>query len=465
MTAILKNIRVWDTNESIMVRLNDGSAQERVYDASQWTIAPGFADPHVHFRDPGQTDKETMETGARAAAHGGYTNVLIMPNTQPAADGEDYAGFNVLEDLDARENIPVRYGLCVSASRGREGSEASNMDAWKPMLRSGEKHFKHPVMAISDDGSTVRSQTLDAVIDNAIRADIPFIDHCEHHKTGVMNEGEISRHLGLPGIPAETELAIVERDINKARATGVHLHLQHVSTALAFDAVREAKADGVNITCETAPHYLALDDSAIEEYGTYAKMNPPLRSQSDRLASLEAVCDGTVDMIATDHAPHTEEEKAFGALSGMMEAPNGVIGLETAYPILRKVLVEAGYIDDARLIELMSVEPNKLLGAQSFDIAHFAEKHEGVIDFESEDLLKFSTHYLSQTDIPGQHPDVVILAPEEPWTIDAKAFESKARNTPFDGWDVNGRVIATVCNAELTYSRLDAYPSSSLMEE
>lgn len=457
MTIILRDIRVWNTEEKITVRLPHNGEEVRGIDASAWIIAPGFADPHVHFRDPGQTDKETMESGARAAARGGYTNVLIMPNTLPALDGVTYDGANALDDLEHRENLPVRYALCASASLERSGGEASRYDDWKDALRGGEAHYKHPVVAISDDGSAVTSATLDTVVDNCLKADVPFIDHCEHHKTGVMNEGEVSRRLGLLGIPAETELDIVERDIKKCRTTGVHLHLQHVSTAAAFDAVRRAKDEGINVTCETAPHYLALDDSAIEDYGTYAKMNPPLRSAADRLATLEAVCDGTVDMIATDHAPHTAEEKGYGSRDAMMTAPNGIIGLETAYPILHKILVEAGYIDDARLIELLSVEPNALMGAESFDIAGFAHSHDNVIDFESEDIQSMTTADLSETDITGQHPDVVIVAPDESWTIDASEFASKARNTPFDGWDVSGRIIATVCNAQLTYSRLDSY--------
>ncbi|TCD54752.1 dihydroorotase [Alloscardovia theropitheci] len=457
MTVVLNDIRIWDTQEHITVRIPDGNEDELILDASAWQIAPGFADPHVHFRDPGQTDKETMESGALAAAHGGYTNVLIMPNTIPALDGISYDGVNALEELENRHNLPVRYALCASASKERNGEKPSEYDDWKDALRGGAAGYKHPVIAVSDDGSAVTNSTLDTVVRNCIQANIPFIDHCEHHTTGVMNEGAISRKLCLPGIPAETELNIVERDIQKCRATGVHLHLQHVSTAAAFEAVRQAKSEGINITCETAPHYLALDDSAVEEYGTYAKMNPPLRSAADRLATLEAVCDGTVDLIATDHAPHTVEEKAAGSLDAMMSAPNGIIGLETAYPVLRHVLVETGYIDDARLIELLSVEPNRLMGAQSFDIADFAHSHDGIIDFDSADIHMMKTPELSQTDIEGEHPDVVILAPDESWTIDSSEFASQARNTPFNGWDVRGRVVATICNGELTYSRFDSY--------
>ncbi|MFC0265128.1 dihydroorotase [Alloscardovia macacae] len=463
MTTIITDIRIWDTGETITVRIPDEHADaERVLDGSAWVIAPGFADPHVHFRDPGQTDKETMATGAAAAAAGGYTSVLIMPNTLPALDGVSYDGMDALEDLENREDLPVRYALCASASKQREGSAASDFEDWKDRLRKGSKHYKHPVVAVSDDGAAVTNSTLESVVQNCLEAHIPFIDHCEHHTTGVMNEGPVSRKLSLPGIPADTELNIVERDIRMARATGVHLHLQHVSTAAAFDAIRRAKDEGVQVTCETAPHYLALNDSAVEEYGTYAKMNPPLRSAADQLATLEAVCDGTVDMIATDHAPHTAEEKGFGALDAMMSAPNGIIGLETAYPVLRQVLVEEGYIDDTRLVEMLSVEPLRLLGAQAFDIAAFARAHDGELDFASPDIHALETHELSQTDIPGQHPDVVILAPSEQWTIDAEKFASKARNTPFDGWHVRGRVVATLCNGQLTHSRLNDYDDKGL---
>ncbi|MFD0705010.1 amidohydrolase family protein [Alloscardovia venturai] len=472
MTTILQGIRIWNTGEQITVRLPDGlddsavnsshtSAEQldyiRIIDASSWIIAPGLADPHVHFRDPGQTDKETMATGCAAAAAGGYTNVLIMPNTIPAMDGQSTNGANALEDLEHRTGLPVRYSLCVSASKDRSGIEASDINDWKHTLADGSSHFEHPVIAISDDGSAVSDVTLDTVIQNALEADIPFIDHCEHHDTGVMNEGDISRKLGLPGIPAETELRIVERDIKKARTTGVHLHLQHVSTAAAFDAIRAAKAEGVPVTCETAPHYMALNDSAVAKYGTYAKMNPPLRSENDRLATLEAICDGTVDMIATDHAPHTTEEKGNGALDAMLTAPNGIIGLETAYPVVRQTLVETGYIDDERLIELMSVEPNKLMGAEVFDISAYAASHHGEIDFSSPEIKKLATSHLSVTSDSRPHPDVVILAPHEQWTIDASNFVSKARNTPFNGWNVTGRVVATICNATTTFQRFNDY--------
>ena len=344
MTLTLHDIKVWNTGEVIdLVVPSDTDAS---VDASEMTIAPGFEDPHVHFRDPGQTYKESMISGCAAAASGGYTNVLIMPNTVPAMDGvkveagqpgasevldaEYDTVIDYLQHYEAAHGVklPVRYDLCVCASKGRAGHEATEVADWIGYLpEHGDEHkdayqLAHPVTAISDDGSAVTPSILEQVFENVKESGLYLIEHCEHHDTGAVNDGPVSRKLGVPGIPEDTELKIVERDIDMSRKTGVHVHFQHVSTAISFDAIRKAKAEGLPITCETAPHYIALNDEALLKYGTLAKMNPPLRSEADRQATIAAVADGTVDLLATDHAPHTMEEKELGFL----DAPNGIIG-------------------------------------------------------------------------------------------------------------------------------------------
>ena len=467
----LRNITVWNTGETIDMMVDDGSPASRDVDATGLSVAPGFADPHVHFRDPGQRDKETMVSGCAAAAAGGYTNVLIMPNTVPAIDGETLAdpdapgarevldvGYdNVIDYLQHYEaahgvTLPVNYDLCVCASKGRQGRQASDVAKWSRYMAGVDADGKdayqraHPITAISDDGSAVPTPILDQVFANAKRTGLCFIEHCEHHDTGAVNEGPISRRLGVPGIPEHTELAIVARDIDKARQTGVHVHLQHVSTAGAFEAIRKAKAEGLPVTCETAPHYLALNDEALLEYGTLAKMNPPLRSEADRRATIEAIVDGTVDLLATDHAPHTMAEKG----RGFLEAPNGIIGLECAYGVCHKVLVDGGFIDDKRLIELMSVEPMRLMGHRPTDITALLG--------EQEQPHGGARRVLDVRRVA--HPrDValVVVDTHERWIVDPDEFRSKARNTPFGGWQVSGRPLATVIGRTFAFSRLDEY--------
>ncbi|PJM72957.1 dihydroorotase [Bifidobacterium primatium] len=472
----LRNITVWDTGETIDLVIpetdegrffrDEDAVFDGEVDATGLTLAPGFADPHVHFRDPGQTYKESMVSGAAAAASGGYTNVLIMPNTVPALDGvkvtdreqsgaEEVLGkgfdsvIDFLQHYDSAHdvNLPVRYDLCVCASKGRAGHEATDLADWHWYIRGvaeGEKdrsQLDHPITAISDDGSAVTPEILDDVLRMVRESGLYLIEHCEHHDTGAVNDGPVSRKLGVPGIPEDTELKIVARDIEKARETGVHIHFQHVSTAISFDAIRKAKAEGLPITCETAPHYLALSDEALLEYGTLAKMNPPLRSEADRQATIEAIADGTVDLLATDHAPHTLEEKE----RGFLEAPNGIIGLECAYGVCHKVLVDGGHISDKRLIELMATEPQRLMGHDPADI-------DAMLDTagagEGRRMLDLSA---------VEHPetaDLVVLDTNAAWKVDPERFHSQARNTPFGGWDVTGRPLATIIGSRLVFSRL-----------
>ena len=282
---------------------------------------------------------------------------------------------------------------------------------------------------------------LDEVLTRIKEAGLYLIEHCEHHDTGFINEGPVSRRLGLPGIPEDTELRIVARDIEAARRTGAHVHLQHVSTAGSFEAIRKAKAEGLPITCETAPHYIALTDEAILEYGPLAKMNPPLRSAVDRQAVHAAIADGTVDLIATDHAPHTMEEKN----AGLEAAPNGIIGLECAYGVCHKVLVDGGIISEQRLIELMATAPMHLMGHTPTDVA-------GLLNTSSACATK-RTLDLGAVEHP-ESVNLVILDTDRPWTVEPERFHSKARNTPFGGWQVTGMPLATVIASKLVFSRL-----------
>lgn len=480
----LHDVKVWDTGEVIDLVI-PGTAADLLTDAGRpfppaaaqvadgdvhidatgLTVAPGLADPHVHFRDPGQTAKETMVSGCAAAASGGYTNVLIMPNTVPAMDGEKVvagqpgadevlaAGHdNVIDFLQHYEadhgvTLPVAYDLCVCASKNRAGKEPTELAdiAWyMPGRHTGEKdaaQLAHPVTAVSDDGSAVPDAILDEVLTRIKEAGLYLIEHCEHHDTGFINEGPVSRRLGLPGIPENTELRIVSRDIEAARRTGAHVHFQHVSTAGSFEAIRKAKAEGLPITCETAPHYIALTDEAILEYGPLAKMNPPLRSAADRQAVHAAIADGTVDLIATDHAPHTMEEKN----AGLEAAPNGIIGLECAYGVCHKVLVDGGIISEQRLIELMATAPMHLMGHTPTDVA-------GLLNTSSACATK-RTLDLGAVEHP-ESVNLVILDTDRSWTVEPERFHSKARNTPFGGWQVTGMPLATVIASKLVFSRL-----------
>ncbi|WEV68611.1 dihydroorotase [Bifidobacterium sp. ESL0775] len=491
----IHDIAVWDTGERIDLIVPEvdgersftepGAVVSGDIDGSSLIVAPGLADPHVHFRDPGQLDKETMVTGSAAAAAGGYTRVLIMPNTLPAADGRDInvqdvvdggkelrevGAYNTLDYLQRYEQLhnvklPVRYDLSVCASLGRAGKLPSRPEDYARFMDSTEcsSHSdnaesktggssdnpvsEHPLRAVTDDGSAITNEILDAVLADSKATGLPVLEHCEHHDSGAINDGAVSRKLGIAGIPAETELAIVDRDIEAARRTGAHIHFQHVSTAGAFDAVRKAKAEGLPITCETAPHYLALCDEDILKYGAMAKMNPPLRSEADRRATVAAIADGTVDMIATDHAPHTAAEKA----GDLVDAPNGIIGLECAYGVCRKVLVEGGAISDERLIELMALAPERLMGHTPTDVAM-------LLNTSSKCATK-RTLDLSKVEHP-EYVDLTLIDTHNEWTVDSAKFHSKGRNTPFDGWKLTGRPMATIIGSKLVFSRLPDSPTS-----
>jgi dihydroorotase len=377
-----------------------------IIDASGKIVSPGLIDMHVHLREPGQEHKETIDTGCAAAASGGFTAVCAMPNTDPVNDCAQITRLILdrAEQADATRVFPVS-----AISKGLLGKELCDFNELK----------KAGVIAVSDDGRPVtNNRMMQLALVAAAEAGLLVISHSEDIDLagdGVMNDGPIARKMGFPGIPNAAESIAVERDISLCELTGIPLHVAHVSTLESIRAVRAAKQRGVPVTAETAPHYFTLTDEAVETFGTNAKMNPPLRSQKDREAVIEGLADNTIDVIATDHAPHAPYEKD----ADFRSAPNGIIGLETSVPLSLR-LVETGVITMADLIVKMSKNPAKILGI--------------------ENGLK-----------PGNPADLTIIDPERVHTIDADRFRSKSRNTPFDGRQVKGKAVLTMVGGRIVY--------------
>jgi dihydroorotase len=382
---------------------------EETLDASGLVVAPGLVDVHVHLREPGQEYKETIETGALAAAAGGFTSVCAMPNTNPVNDSP--AVTRLIVERAARVGL-VNVFPIGAITKGSAGEELAAIGG---MAREG-------IVAISDDGQPVmNAQLMRRAMEYAADLGIPVVDHCEDRNLaagGVMDEGCCSARLGLRGIHRIAEEVHVARDCLLAEATGAHVHIAHLSSARSLDFVREAKARGARVTCEATPHHFALTSEAVGNFDTNAKMNPPLRRAEDREALLAGIADGTVDCIATDHAPHHADEKA----EPFDSAPFGVVGLETSLAVSLAELVDANRIDLARLLELMSTAPARIFGLGRGTLA------------------------------PGSPADVVCFDLAE-WAVDPVHFRSKARNTPFSGRRVRGRVMATVLGGKITYGR------------
>jgi dihydroorotase len=380
----------------------DDSAE--IIDASGKIIIPGLIDMHVHLREPGFEYKETIATGAAAAKAGGFTAVCCMPNTQPVNDSRAVTEFILAQALKA-EALVYPIGAITKGSRGEELSEI------------GELHAAG-CRAISDDGKPVaNSAVMRRALEYAKIFDMLIISHCEDSALaakGVMNEGVVSTELGLRGIPRAAEDVMTARDIFLAELTGGRLHIAHVSTAGSVRLVRDAKSRGVRVTAETCPHYFSLTEEAVRGYNTMAKMNPPLRTAEDVDAIKEGLRDGTIDVIATDHAPHALDEK-----SGEFDyAPFGIVGLETALGLTFK-LVEEGVLTFAEAIRKMSINPAS--------------------------ILKISKGTLSK----GSDADITLVDPDAEWVVDASQFKSKSKNTPFHGWKLKGRAVRTIVGGRL----------------
>ena len=417
------SVLIEDGRVAAWIRPNEQAPTDcEVFDASGLLVAPGFIDMHVHLREPGQEHKETIASGCAAAVAGGWTSVCPMPNTDPVNDNAAITRYMIEQAERAGLANVFPIGAITKSSDGSELAEMGEMKA------AG-------AVAVSDDGRPVpNAGIMRRAMQYARDFDLPVIDHCEDKSLssgGVMHEGRVSLLLGLKGMPALAEEIDAVRDIILAEETGAHIHIAHVSTAGAIEAVRRAKSEGVNVTCEVTPHHFTLTDKAVEQgtanlssqnfgYDTNTKMAPPLRSQEHLEAILEGIKDGTIDAIATDHAPHHADEKALE----YDRAPFGITGLETAIGLAFNELVHKGVIGLERLVEMCSANP-----ARIFDL-----KGRGTL-------------------VPGSIADVTVIDPVLKWTYRSADSRSKSRNSPFDNWEFNGAAVATIVAGRIVYRR------------
>ena len=385
---------------------NNQHPELRIIDASGKIVTPGLIDMHVHLREPGHEYKETIASGCRSAARGGFSAVCCMPNTNPVNDSRQVTDYirGRADQLNLVRVFPV-----AAISKGIEGK----------ILCDFEELKKAGAVAVSDDGNPVmNSRMMRRAMEAARDMDLKVISHCEDISLaadGTMHEGAVAKKLGYPGIPGASESIMVLRDIALSELTRAPVHIAHVSAAESVRAIRDAKARGISVTAETAPHYFTITEKAVIESGTHAKMNPPLRSEADREAIREGLADGTIDAIATDHAPHSSKEKdvAFGL------AANGIVGLETSVSLSLK-LVQDGVLSLSRLVEKMSTNPARILG-------------------------------LNNGLRVGQAADITIIDPELAYTVNSVNFQSLSRNTPFEGWQLKGRPVFTLVGGRVVY--------------
>ena len=411
MALLLKNVHAIDPqvglDEVCEVLIRDGKIVEVGHDLKMEkgverdlggkVLVPGLVDMHVHLRDPGQEYKEDIETGTRAAAHGGFTDVCCMPNTNPVIDTGavvEYVRAKAAESGKCRVHVS---GACTAGEKGEALSEMGDMVA-------------HGAVMFTDDGRGVQSAgMMRRVMDYAVQFGKAVSSHCQDESLvgkGQINEGEVSTRLGLLGWPGTGEEIQIGRDIEIASLTGCHIHVQHLTTAHGLDLVRRGKADGVKVTCEVTPHHMFLTEESIgDDYNANFKVNPPLRTASDAQAIIDGVVDGTVDCIVTDHAPHAAHEKA----REFELAPFGMTGIETSVGLVVGNLVNTGKITWQHMVELMSVNPRRILGIDRVAIE------------------------------PGCRADLTVIDPDAKWTVTEDGFESKAKNSGFIGWELTGR--------------------------
>jgi dihydroorotase len=384
------------------------SSSVPVLEARGLIVAPGLIDMHVHLREPGGSQKETIASGARAAAAGGFTSVLAMPNTTPPADGPNTIA---LMRQRAAEAACVNVFVSGCLTVGMKGEQLAPI---------GSLH-KAGVVALTDDGHCVQdNELMRRALDYARMFDLLTLDHCQDYSLsagGVMHEGYWSAVLGLPGWPRIAEDMIVARNILLAELTGARVHVQHLSSAGSVRLVREGKARGVKISAEAMPHHLALTDASIQGYDTRFKMNPPLREKADQDALFAGLADGTIEILASDHAPHASYEKEVE----FADAPFGIVGLETELGLFMKLLIDGGVLDWPAMLAKLTINPARLLGLDRGTLA------------------------------PGLPGDVTIIDPKSPWTVDSARFHSLSRNTPFDGWELPGRAVSTVVNGSVVW--------------
>jgi dihydroorotase len=380
--------------------------EAKIIDASDKIVTPGLIDMHVHLREPGHEYKETIETGCLAAAFGGFTAICCMPNTEPVNDCRQVTEY-ILQQAEAADTVRVYPVAAIS-----KGLKGGRLCEYAELKEAG-------AIAVSDDGRPVKSSLLmRRAMEYSEGFDLPVISHCEDLDLtagGAMNEGVVATKLGLAGIPNASESIMVLRDIALCELTGIPVHIAHVSTKESVRAIKDAKARGIPVTAETAPHYFTLTEESVKNYNTNAKMYPPLRSGPDRDAVRQGLSDGTIDVIATDHAPHSFIEKQVE----FDRAANGIIGLETSVSLSLK-LVQDGVISMAVLVEKMSTHPARILG------------------------LKNGLHI-------GRPADITIIDPERSYRVTADNFRSLSRNTPFDGWDMKGKAVLTMVEGKIVF--------------
>ena len=383
-------------------KVDDVSGIEQVIDASGMIAAPGLIDVHVHFRDPGFTYKEDLQTGAAAAA-GGFTTVVCMANTKPVVDSVD-----IYKEIEDRcEQLPIKVWQAAAVSKGFEGKELTDMDA---LYEAGVRGF-------TDDGIPLMDEKLvEEAMKKAKELDVPISLHEEdpaYIKQPGVNQGKVSEQLNYGGASYLAEAVMVKRDCELAVKTGAKVDIQHISSGVAVDYVKEAKEKGANVYAEASPHHFTLTEEAVLKYGTLARMNPPLRTEEDRQRIIKGLQEGTIEIIATDHAPHSKEEKD----KPLDQAPSGITGIETSLALGVTELVEKGYLSMMQLLEKMTINPAKLYNMEQGRLQE------------------------------GKPADVVLFDPEEEWEV--KEYKSKATNSPFTGWKLKGKVKYTICDGKI----------------